>query len=51
MDASGFGQMFAPLMVPFEYLVEQGYLDPSTLEGLSGSTGADKIYMGRNNFV
>ena len=46
MDASGFGQMFAPMMVPFEYLVEQGYLDPSTLEGLAGDTGSDKIYMG-----
>jgi outer membrane protein TolC len=38
--------MFAPLMVPFEYLVEQGYLDPSTLEGLAGDTGSDKIYLG-----
>ena len=46
MDGSQFGSMFAPLMVPFEYLVEQGYLDPSTLEGLAGGTGADKIYMG-----
>ncbi len=46
MDASQFGNMFAPLMAPFEYLVEQGYLDPSTLEGLAGGTGADKIYMG-----
>jgi len=46
MDGSQFGNMFAPLMVPFEYLVEQGYLDPSTLEGLSGSGGSDKIYMG-----
>jgi outer membrane protein len=46
MDASQFGNMFAPLMVPFEYLVEQGYLDPSTLEGLSGGTGSDRIYLG-----
>jgi outer membrane protein TolC len=46
MDGSQFGEMFAPLMVPFEYLVEQGYLDPSTLEGLSGGGGSDKIYMG-----
>ncbi len=46
MDGSQFGDMFAPLMVPFEYLVEQGYLDPSTLEGLSGSSGEDKIYLG-----
>ncbi len=45
MDASQFGDMFAPLMVPFEYLVDEGYLDPATLEGLSGS-GADRIYMG-----
>lgn len=46
MDGSQFGSMFAPLMVPFEYLVDQGYLDPSTLEGLSGSGGSDKIYVG-----
>ena len=45
MDASGFGSMFEPLMAPFEYLVEQGYLDPSTLEGLQGG-GADRIYVG-----
>ncbi|MFH1689853.1 MAG: TolC family protein [Candidatus Eisenbacteria bacterium] len=46
MDGSQFGSMFAPLMVPFEYLVDQGYLDPSTLEGLSGGTGSDRIYLG-----
>ncbi len=45
MDASQFGDMFAPLMVPFDYLVDAGYLDAATLEGLSGS-GADRIYMG-----
>ena len=45
MDASQFGDMFAPLMVPFEYLVDQGYLDPATLEGLSGG-GAERIYLG-----
>jgi len=46
MDGSQFGDMFAPLMAPFEYLVEQGYLDPSTLEGLAGDTGANRIYIG-----
>jgi outer membrane protein TolC len=46
MDASGFTGIFDPLMEPFEYLVEQGYLDPSTLEGLQASGGSDKIYMG-----
>jgi len=46
MDASGFGSIFDPLMEPFEYLVEQGYLDPSTLEGLEGSDEGGKIYMG-----
>jgi len=46
MDGSQFGEMFAPLMVPFEYLVDQGYLDPSTLEGLSGGSGSGKIYLG-----
>jgi len=46
MDASQFGDMFAPLMAPFEYLVEEGYLDPSTLEGLESTGGSDKIYMG-----
>jgi len=45
MSGAGFGSIFEPLMVPFEYLVEQGYLDPSTLEGLAGG-GASKIYMG-----
>jgi outer membrane protein TolC len=45
MDASQFGDMFAPLMAPFEDLVAGGYLDPATLEGLSGG-GADKIYLG-----
>lgn len=45
MDASQFGDMFAPLMVPFQDLVDEGYLDPATLEGLSGG-GSDKIYLG-----
>ena len=45
MDASQFGDMFAPLMAPFDYLVDEGYLDPATLEGLSGG-GSDKIYLG-----
>jgi outer membrane protein len=45
MDASSFGDLFAPLMAPFEYLVDEGYLDPATLEGLSGG-GTDKIYLG-----
>jgi outer membrane protein TolC len=45
LDASGFGDIFAPLMEPFEYLVEQGYLDPSTLDGLQGG-GADRIPLG-----
>ncbi len=45
MSGSNFGEMFDPLTEPFEYLVEQGYLDPSTLEGLEGG-GADRIYMG-----
>jgi len=46
MDASQFGDLFSPLMAPFDYLVDQGYLDPLTLEGLQGPSGADKIYMG-----
>jgi outer membrane protein len=45
IDASGFGDMFAPLMVPFQDLVDNGYLDESALDGLSG-TGGDKIYVG-----
>jgi outer membrane protein len=50
MDTSGFGQMFSPLLVPFNYLVDHGYLDPSTLEGLTGGgtsqivVGDDEIY-------
>jgi outer membrane protein len=46
MDASQFGDFFSPLMAPFDYLVQEGYLDPSTLEGLSTGTGSDKIYLG-----
>ncbi len=46
LDASGFGQMFEPLMAPFNDLVQKGYLDPGTLEGMSGG-GMEKIYMGR----
>ena len=51
IDASGFGSMFEPLMDPFTYLVDNGYLDPTTLEGLQGG-GTDKIYVGqRDNYV
>ncbi len=46
MDTSQFGNLFAPLLAPFEYLVEQGYLDPSTLEGLQNTGGGGKIYLG-----
>jgi outer membrane protein len=49
LDASGFGSIFAPLMEPFQYLVEHGYLDPSTLEGLQSSGGSDKIYLGTDD--
>jgi outer membrane protein TolC len=45
LDASGFGQMFAPVLVPFQYLVDEGLLDPATLEGLQGG-GADRIPLG-----
>jgi outer membrane protein TolC len=45
ISAGGIGDMFEPLMVPFQDLVDNGYLDPSTLEGLGG-TGSDKIYIG-----
>jgi outer membrane protein len=48
ISAGGFGEVFAPLMAPFEDLVENGYLDPSTLEGLDGGSG-DKIYIGDEN--
>jgi len=46
LDASAFGNMFAPLQAPFQDLVDKGYLDPSTLAGLSGASGGGKIYMG-----
>ncbi|MBD3347710.1 MAG: hypothetical protein GF400_00760 [Candidatus Eisenbacteria bacterium] len=46
MDTSQFGNLFEPLMDPFLYLVEQGYLDPSTLEGLQSTGGDGKIYLG-----
>ncbi len=34
LDASAFGNLFEPLQAPFEDLVNNGYLDPSTLSGL-----------------
>jgi len=46
MDASQFGSMFEPLLVPFNALVADGLLDPSTLEGLSGVGGEGQIPMG-----
>jgi outer membrane protein TolC len=46
LDASGFGRLFEPLMAPFEDLVANGYLDPSTLSGLSGAGGPGKIIVG-----
>lgn len=46
INASGFGRLFEPLMAPFEDLVANGYLDPSTLSGLSGADGPDKIIVG-----
>jgi len=48
IDASGFGRMFDPLMAPFQNLVDNGYLDPATLEGLLGG-GADRIYVGQSD--
>lgn len=45
MDTSSFGDMFDPLMAPFMDLVDKGYLDPGTLEGLGGD-GSGRIYMG-----
>jgi len=46
IDASAFGNLFEPFMAPFEDLVNNGYLDPSTLSGLSGAGGPDKIIVG-----
>jgi len=46
MDASSFGSLFDPLMAPFEDLVANGYLDPSTLSGLSGANGPSRITVG-----
>jgi len=46
IDASAFGNMFAPLQAPFQDLVNNGYLDPATLSGLSGAGGPGKIYVG-----
>lgn len=45
MDASQFGDIFAPLMVPFQELVSNDYLSEGSLAGLQGG-GADKIYLG-----
>jgi len=51
IDASGFGRMFDPLMAPFDDLVNKGYLDPATLEGLQGD-GLDRIYVGEiDNYI
>ena len=46
IDASAFGNLFEPLQAPFEDLVNNGYLDPSTLSGLSGAGGPGKIIVG-----
>ena len=46
LDASAFGNLFEPLQTPFEDLVNNGYLDPSTLSGLSGAGGPGKIIVG-----
>jgi len=46
INGSAFGNMFEPLQAPFEDLVDKGYLDPSTLAGLSGAGGGGKIYVG-----
>ena len=46
LDASAFGSIFEPLQAPFEDLVNNGYLDPSTLSGLSGADGPGKIIVG-----
>ncbi len=45
INGSAFGNMFEPLQAPFRDLVDKGYLDPSTLTGLSGA-GEGKIYVG-----
>jgi outer membrane protein TolC len=45
MDASQFGDIFAPLMVPFQELVANEYLSEGSLAGLQGG-GADRIYLG-----
>lgn len=45
MDASQFGDIFEPLLVPFLALVEDGILSEETLAGLQ-SSGGGKIYMG-----
>lgn len=49
INGSAFGNMFEPLQAPFEDLVDKGYLDPSTLAGLSGAGGGGKIYVGDND--
>ena len=49
MDASSFGQMFAPLMAPFSALVDSGFLDAATLEGLQQDGGDSRIYVGQQD--
>lgn len=45
MDTSQFGDLFAPLMAPFEDLVANGYSSEDALAGLQVG-GADRIYLG-----
>lgn len=46
LDATAFESIFEPLQAPFENLVQNGYLDPATLSGLSKTGGPSKIYVG-----
>ncbi len=46
LDASAFNNIFEPLQAPFEDLVQNGYLDPATLSGLSGTNSPSRIYVG-----
>ena len=46
MDGSQFGNMFAPLIAPFQELHDDGLISDEAMAGLLQGGGSDKIYMG-----
>jgi outer membrane protein TolC len=46
MDGSQFGNMFGPLIAPFQELYDQGLISDDAMAGLQQGGGSDKIYLG-----